>query len=54
MCENVEGIACFGVDDRETMDLVLYKHLHCIIEAGMGEGGEGRGGGRRMERGGWE
>lgn len=32
--ENVQGIACFGVDDRQTMDLMINQHLYGIIEAG--------------------
>ena len=38
--ENVQRVAGFGVDDRQTMDLMIDQHLHSIIEAG-GKGERG-------------
>ncbi len=40
VCEDVEGIASFGVDDRQPMNLVLDQHLHGIIEAVVGGAAE--------------
>lgn len=41
MSKNEEGVARLGVDDWETVNLVLDQHLNSIVQAtGRGEGRE--------------
>ena len=30
--EDIESVSHLRIDNWKTMDLILHKHLHCIIE----------------------